>query len=157
MTFEEIKDFIDFFNKSGLSACKVSIPDAEGQTVNVELEKKPQTAVNIQELVPAQSVAAASAATVSPDQAAVVPVVEQKGDFIKSPMVGACYFSPSPEADTFVKVGDKIKKGQTVAIIEAMKIMNELQAEQDCEILEILLEDAHIVEFDTPIFKIKPL
>ena len=151
MTFEEIKDFIDFFNKSGLSSCKVSIPDAKGSTVNLELEKKSQTPTNIQEIVPASQ----------EDVTATIPiqtnVTDQKGDFIRSPMVGACYFSPSPEADTFVKVGDKVKKGQTVAIIEAMKIMNELQADQDCEIVEILLEDAHIVEFDTAIFKIKPL
>jgi acetyl-CoA carboxylase biotin carboxyl carrier protein len=56
---------------------------------------------------------------------------------------------------TYAKVGDKIKAGQTVCIVEAMKIMNEIQAEFDCEILEVLVENGQAVEFDTPLFKVK--
>ncbi|SFV68017.1 Biotin carboxyl carrier protein of acetyl-CoA carboxylase [hydrothermal vent metagenome] len=78
-----------------------------------------------------------------------------EGDIIKSPMVGTFYRAPSPDAAPFVKEGDKVKKGDTLCIIEAMKIMNELEAEFDCEILEILVENGEPVEFDTPLFRVK--
>ena len=70
-------------------------------------------------------------------------------------MVGTFYQAPSPDSPPYVKVGDKVKAGQTVCIVEAMKIMNEIQAEFDCEILEVLVEDGQAVEFDTPLFKVK--
>ena len=82
---------------------------------------------------------------------------EVEGELITSPMVGTFYQAPSPDSPPYVKVGDKVKKGQTLCIIEAMKIMNELEAEFDCEILEILVEDGQPVEFDTPLFKVKKL
>lgn len=78
-------------------------------------------------------------------------------DMIKSPMVGTFYRSPSPDSPPYVNVGDIIKKGQTVAIIEAMKIMNEIEAEFDCKIIEILVSDAKGVEFDTPLFVIEKI
>jgi len=82
---------------------------------------------------------------------------EVEGDLITSPMVGTFYQAPSPDSPPYVKVGDKVKKGQTLCIIEAMKIMNELEAEYDCEILEVLVEDGQPVEFDTPLFRVKRL
>jgi len=85
------------------------------------------------------------------------PECEVEGDLITSPMVGTFYQAPSPDSPPYVKVGDKVKKGQTLCIIEAMKIMNELEAEYDCEILEILVEDGQPVEFDTPLFRVKRL
>ena len=80
---------------------------------------------------------------------------EAQGDIISSPMVGTFYQAPSPDSPPYVKVGDKVKKGQTLCIIEAMKIMNEIEAEFDCEILEVLVEDGQPVEFDTPLFRVK--
>ena len=80
---------------------------------------------------------------------------EVEGEIITSPMVGTFYQAPSPDSPPYVKVGDKVKKGQTLCIIEAMKIMNELEAEFDCEIVEILVEDGQPVEFDTPLFRVK--
>lgn len=76
-------------------------------------------------------------------------------DTIKSPMVGTFYRAPSPDSPPYVNVGDVVKKGQVVAIIEAMKIMNEIEAEFDCKIIEILLADAKSVEFDTPLFVVE--
>ena len=78
-----------------------------------------------------------------------------EGEIIKSPMVGTFYRAPAPDAAPFVKEGDKVKKGDTLCIIEAMKIMNEIEAEFDCEILEILVENGEPVEFDTPLFRVK--
>ncbi len=84
--------------------------------------------------------------------------VEQRNSpCITSPMVGTFYQAPSPGSAPFVKVGDKITKGQTIAIIEAMKIMNEIEAEYDCKISKILLEDGEPVEFDMPLFEVEKI
>lgn len=74
---------------------------------------------------------------------------------IKSPMVGTFYSKSSPDAKEFVKVGDIVKKGQVLCIIEAMKLMNEIECEYDGEILEINVKDDSMVEFDQPLFKLK--
>ena len=72
-------------------------------------------------------------------------------------MVGTYYASPSPESPSFVEVGSTVKKGQTLCILEAMKIMNEVEAEFDCKILEILVKDGSPVEYDMPIFVVEKL
>lgn len=77
---------------------------------------------------------------------------EPGGDVVKSPIVGTFYESPSPEDPPFVKVGDKIEKGQTLCIIEAMKIMNEIEAEYSGTVEKILVDNASPVEFDQPLF-----
>merc|ERR1711879_840680 len=79
------------------------------------------------------------------------------GDTINAPMVGTFYASPSPEAGPFIKEGDTVKKGQTLCILEAMKIMNEVEAEFDCKIVKILVEDAAPVEYDMPMFEVEKL
>ena len=72
-------------------------------------------------------------------------------------MVGTFYRKPSPDDPEFVKVGDTVRKGDVLCIIEAMKVMNEIQAEESGEIVEILLEDSNSVEFGQALFKIRPL
>ncbi|MGY0373761.1 acetyl-CoA carboxylase biotin carboxyl carrier protein [Clostridium sp. JNZ J1-5] len=74
---------------------------------------------------------------------------------IKSPIVGTFYASSSPEEDSFVTVGSKVKKGDTLCIIEAMKLMNEVEAEDDYEIVEILVRNEDMVEYGQPIFRVK--
>ena len=76
-------------------------------------------------------------------------------DFITSPMVGTFYRSPSPGAAPYVSVGDTIKKGQTIGIVEAMKIMNEIEAEFDCKIVEIEVNDAQPVEYGTKLVMVE--
>ncbi|KAK9141114.1 hypothetical protein Scep_010795 [Stephania cephalantha] len=75
---------------------------------------------------------------------------------LKSPMAGTFYRSPGPGQPAFVKVGDKVQKGQSLCIIEAMKLMNEIEADQSGKIVEILLEDGKPVSVDTPLFVIEP-
>ncbi len=75
-----------------------------------------------------------------------------KGETVKSPIVGTFYKAPSPDSDPFVSVGDKISKGDTLCIVEAMKIMNEIEAEFGGTVQEILLDDGQPVEFDQPLF-----
>jgi acetyl-CoA carboxylase biotin carboxyl carrier protein len=77
------------------------------------------------------------------------------GDVVKSPIVGTYYEAPSPDADPFIKEGDKVSKGQTLCIIEAMKIMNEIEAEFSGTLQKILVKNGQAVEYDQPIFVIK--
>lgn len=85
------------------------------------------------------------------------PVLSENksGHEVKSPLVGTYYNSPSPDAEPFVRVGDTVTKGQTLAIIEAMKLMNEIECEQDGVIKEILVENESIVEYGQPLFIIE--
>ncbi len=76
---------------------------------------------------------------------------------ITSPIVGTFYRAPSPKSDAYVKEGDKVNKGQVLCILEAMKLMNELEAEYPCEIVKILVDNAQPVEFGEPLFEVKPL
>jgi acetyl-CoA carboxylase biotin carboxyl carrier protein len=147
MTFEEIKELIEVFDKSGLA--KLSVKEGE---FKIELDKNRastpvSTPVSIQ--APQAQISTPSQVVETKSQ------IDDNSDYITSPMVGTFYEAPSPTSDSYVKVGDKVKAGQTVCIVEAMKIMNEIQAEFDCEILEILVEDGQAVEFDTPLYKVR--
>lgn len=77
---------------------------------------------------------------------------QPSGEVVKSPIVGTFYRSPSPDDDPFVQVGDNVEKGETLCIVEAMKIMNEIESDYSGEVKKILVEDAEAVEFDQPLF-----
>lgn len=81
--------------------------------------------------------------------------VDVSCNVVKSPLVGTFYSSASPDAEPFVKVGDKVTKGQVLGIIEAMKLMNDIESDFDGEILEIMVNNKDMVEYDQPLFKIK--
>ena len=82
---------------------------------------------------------------------------EEEPLFITSPIVGTFYSAPAPDAPTFVKVGDHVKNGQTVCILEAMKLMNEIQSEFDCEIEAVLVSNEQKVGYGMPLFRVKKL
>ena len=82
---------------------------------------------------------------------------DEGNKFITSPIVGTFYRAPSPDADPFVEVGSKLQKGQVMCIIEAMKLMNELEADYPCEVKKILIENGQSVEYGEPIIEVKPL
>lgn len=114
----------------------------------------------VQFAAPAAAVApvAAPAAAAAAPAAAVEPaVVDDKYETINSPIVGSFYRKPSPEADAFADVGSIVEAGQTVCLVEAMKLFNEIEAEFKCKIIEILKEDAAPVEFGEPLFKVERL
>ncbi len=150
MDTKQIKSLMREFDDSGLSRIKITKED-----FSIELEK----ATNLV-AAPAAAVAAApaqaSAPAAAPTAQAPAPA-EITGDAILSPMVGTFYASPSPDSPPFVKVGDVIKKGQVVAILEAMKIMNELEADFDCKILEVLATNGQAVEYDMPLFIVEKM
>lgn len=79
----------------------------------------------------------------------------QEGEYIASPIVGTFYRSPSPDSPAYIEEGNTVKSGQTLCIIEAMKAMNELEAEYDCKILSILVENGQMVEYGTPLFSVE--
>ncbi len=150
MDMKQIKTLVQEFDASTLSKLKITL-----DSFSIELEKN----VGV---VQAPIMMAAPVATVSAPVVAAAVSAESvsapiSGDAILSPMVGTFYSSPSPDSAAFVKVGDRVKKGQVVAILEAMKIMNELEAEFDCEILEILKSDGQAVEYDMPLYAVKKL
>ena len=85
------------------------------------------------------------------------PRSDPGSEVITAPLVGTFYRAPTPDAAPFVEKGDRVKKGQTLCILEAMKLMNEFQAEFDLEIVAILAENAKMVEFGTPLFEVRKL
>ena len=97
----------------------------------------------------------AGAATTTTTQPQAEEAEEKGGNLVKSPLVGTFYAAPSEDAEPFVKVGDTVKKGQTLAIVEAMKLMNEIESEFDGVVTEILVENEDNVEYGQPLFRIQ--
>ncbi len=152
MDFKEIKELIRVFDKSELNKLKVK----EGE-FEVAMQKGFEGGTVVTTSAPAVVPTPTVSATPAPAPVAQAEQSSVSGDTINAPMVGTFYASPSPEASAFVKVGDKVKKGQTLCILEAMKIMNEVEAEFDCKILEILVDNASPVEYDMPLFVVEKL
>lgn len=155
MDFKEIKELIRVFDKSELNKLKVKEGEFEvamqkGFEGNTVVTAAPVAAAPVAPVI-APAVTTEAITTCSTEDPSVC------GDTINAPMVGTFYVSPSPEAPSFVKVGDTVKKGQTLCILEAMKIMNEVEAEFDCKILKVLVDDASPVEYDMPIFLVEKI
>ncbi len=155
MNLDEIKELIRVFGRSKLE--KLQIKDGDFEiTMKKEGTATPLTAVQTQESAPVQT-PVPSAVPLTEAVAKEETSKEIEGELITSPMVGTFYTSPSPDSPPFVNVGDVVRKGQTLCILEAMKIMNELEAEFDCKILEVLVQDGQPVEYDTPLFRVERL
>lgn len=104
----------------------------------------------------------AAGVPMAPSMPAAAPAAEATEEdddetFIISPIVGTFYSAPAPDAPAFVKVGDQVKNGQTVCILEAMKLMNEIQSDFDCEIEAVLVSNEQKVEYGQPLFRVKKL
>lgn len=106
-------------------------------------------------VIPAPVPGAVIPAPAAPAPAAPVPAPEAEGSFIKAPLVGTFYAASSPDAAPFAPVGTAVKKGQTVCILEAMKMMSEVPAPADGIIAEVLVSDGELVGFDQPLFRLK--
>lgn len=147
---DEIKEFIALLEDSSLSV--LELENENGSKIRLE---KPQFVNQTAQFInqaPLQEAVPAPAAQNAPVQAA--PAADT-GKSIDAPIVGVFYVAPSPDAQPYVSVGKQVKKGDTVCIIEAMKCMNEIQAEEDGEIVEILAKDGELVEYGQPLFKIR--
>lgn len=147
MEYDKIKQLMEDMGKSNIEELEIEFP--EGMKISM---KKNVAVASVQQQVVAQQ------PTNIPVIQTTQPVEEEpKEEYkeIKSPMVGTFYSKPSPDKEAFVKVGDKVKKGQVVCIIEAMKLMNEIEAEFDGEVVEVCLNDGDAVEYGKPLFKLK--
>ena len=146
METSEIFELLDKFDKSSLSEVIINRGD-----VKVTLRKPSAHFVVSQGApLPVQAVVPPHHAAGQPQ-----PTIADEGDVITSPIVGTFYRSASPDSPPFVEQDSRVAKGQTLCILEAMKVMNELEAEFDCIILDVLVENGKMVEFGTPLFKVK--
>lgn len=159
MNITEIKDLMGQFDQSSLR--EFSYTNGSEQ---LHFSKNEAVAVPAPvELAPTvSSLPAAPSATSSPNpepapEAPVVsaPVVEAEGEVVESPLVGVAYLSPAPDKPAFVSVGDSVKKGQTLMIIEAMKVMNEVPAPRDGVVTEVLVANEAVIEFGQGLVRIK--
>ncbi|MFQ5526895.1 MAG: acetyl-CoA carboxylase biotin carboxyl carrier protein [Thermoanaerobaculia bacterium] len=150
MTFEQIKALIDIVCQKGLHELEVERSDFRVKIVG--------GAPVAQASLPSAVAPAAPAAAPGPQPApaALASVGEHKGGHtIASPIVGTYYAAPSPDSDPYVQVGDRVGVGQVLCIVEAMKLMNEIESDVDGEIVEILPSNAQPVEFGEPLFIIR--
>lgn len=148
MSIETIKTLIHEFNDSNLTKLKLNYEDFE-----IELEKSQELSGT--QVVAVQPVTTQFAPVATAEVNINTGVAPEAKQYIKSPMVGTFYTASSPDSKPFASVGDHVKKGDVVCIVEAMKLMNEVEAEIDGEIVEILVKNEEMVEFDQPLFVIK--
>ena len=155
MDLDKIERLLDLASKSGMS--EVIVEDGEFKlTVRAQPRIKSQV-VQAAPVVPAPAAAPAAPAAAAPAEAPAAAEAAEPGSgagetLVQAPIVGTFYAAPSPDADPFVKVGDRVEVGQTLCIIEAMKLMNEIQAEASGTVKQILIENGQPVEFDQPLF-----
>tara|TARA_B110000114_G_scaffold177816_1_gene210068 strand:+ start:649 stop:1119 length:471 start_codon:yes stop_codon:yes gene_type:complete len=155
MNIKEIQDLIKFVAKSGVNEVEIEQKD-------FKIIIKSQAEAKEQIIVQAAPVAAAPVAALPPapaaPAAAAAPAEEENSNYItvKSPMIGTFYRSAGPDKDSFVNVGDTIGVGDTVCIIEAMKLFNEIEAEVSGKIIKVLVDDSTPVEYDQPLFVVDP-
>ena len=156
MDADKIVKIIEAVNASGLT--DVSI---ESQEVSIKLSRAVHAAAAA---APVMAVPMAATIQPMPVQHVQVHAAEESAaahdpslKLVTSPIVGTFYASPKPESPAFVSVGSKVKKGDGLCIIEAMKLMNEIDAEFDCEIVEICAKNEQMVEFGQTLFKVRPL
>lgn len=139
MEYEKIKQLMTDMGNSKLTSIDIEFPDG----VKIKMEKN-TTVATVQQVVVEEK-----ANDPEPKKEEV-----QTGNIVKSPMVGTFYIKPSPTSNPYVEVGSEVKKGTVLCIIEAMKLMNEIESEFDGKIVEILVKDGEPVEYGQPLFRI---
>jgi acetyl-CoA carboxylase biotin carboxyl carrier protein len=159
MNLSEIQELIKFVSRSGVTEVGIEQKDFKItiKSESKKIKKEEQTIVVQQAPVAAAPVAAAPAPVAAAPATPAAPVVEASNLItIKSPMIGTFYRSPGPDKDSFVNVGDTVKQGDPVCIIEAMKLFNEIESEISGKIVKVLVDDASPVEYDQPLFLVEP-
>ena len=169
MDIKEIQNLIRFVAKSGASEVnletedfKITIKTASDQ---IGTNGDQPVVQHVAQVLPAQVPGAAPQPPVAVQQVPAAPPAEKKESQeedtskyveVRSPMIGTMYRRPSPDKDVFVSVGDEIKKGDVVCIIEAMKLFNEIESEVSGKIVKVLVDDQTPVEYDQPLFLVEP-
>ena len=159
MNLNQIQDLIKFVAKSGVSEVeieqkdfKITIKTPAGRK-EVQVIAAPAPAYPVATPLP---VAAAPVAAPAPAAPAAAPTSDSKYITVKAPMIGTFYRAAGPGKPVFVNVGDEIKAGKTICIIEAMKLFNEIESEVSGKIVKVLVDDAKPVEYDQPLFLVDP-
>ncbi|HLU16859.1 MAG TPA: acetyl-CoA carboxylase biotin carboxyl carrier protein [Edaphocola sp.] len=157
MEFKQIQELLKAVNKSTISELKIK---QEGFEITIKQATAEPLAMPVAQFVPAAQpvMAPAPTPTAAPapapapaaEAAAPAPAADQK--VIKSPMIGTFYRASAPEKPPFVNVGDEVKVGQVVCIVEAMKLFNEIESEVSGRIVKVLVDDGTPVEYDQPLF-----
>ena len=149
MEVKEMKELI-----AAVSSANVDEFEYNNEEFSIRIAKKKAKIATVDASVagvPVQS------AAIMPEQNEEQPEELLYGDEIKAPLVGTFYVAPSEGAEPFVSVGDKVKKGQVIGIVEAMKLMNEIQCDYDCEIEAVLVSNEQKVEYGQPLFRVRKL
>lgn len=162
MDFKQIQELVKMINKSNIS--ELSIEQDKFKITIKQKDNETAQVITVPAVAPVQAVApvmpVATAAPAAPAAAAAAPkAAEAASDklvTIKSPMIGTFYRSPGPDKPSFINIGDEIKAGKVVCIIEAMKLFNEIESEVSGKIVKVLVDDASPVEYDQPLFLVEP-
>ena len=156
MDLRKLKTLIDLVAESGIA--EIEVTEGEDKVRIVKYAPSPAASPTVMPMTAAMlpaTMALPGAAGAAPSPAGAAPAAElPKGNLVKSPMVGTFYRAPSPGANAFVEIGQTVKPGDTLCIIEAMKLLNEIEAEVAGEIKEILVENGQAVEYGQPLFVI---
>ena len=152
MDIRKIKKLIELIEETGIAEIEIK----EGEE-SVRLSRQ-TVAAPVQTTIPLPQVQAPTPAVATPSVESPAPIAAEKtitGHCVKSPMVGTMYDSPSPEANAFVRIGQKVSAGDTLCIVEAMKMFNEIEADRDGVIADILVSNGEAVEYGQPLFVIE--
>ena len=149
MEYEKIKQLMDDMGNSKLTEINIDFPD--GTKISMKKETIGAT-INCQ---PIETNNVGAISNRSQAETKQIEMEQEEGNIVKSPMVGTFYIKPSPTAEAYVEVGKEVKKGDVLCIIEAMKLMNEIESEYAGTVVEILVKDGETVEYGTPLFRIQ--
>ena len=150
MNYKEIKEIVDDFGNAKIDEISIEFPD--GTKVSMKKNTAPvMPKESVQYIVPTPAEKTEVVANKAEN------TKEEKEDYkvVKSPMVGTFYSKSSPKAKPYVEVGSKVKKGDILCIVEAMKLMNEIESEFDGEVVEVCVKDGDMVDYGKPLFKLK--
>lgn len=158
MEYKQIQELVKMINKSNIS--ELSIKDGEFEITIKQENGLTGTPVYTQPIAVAQQAAPVTSAPAAPVVNAAPPaeapvVNNDKLHTIKSPMIGTFYRSPSPDKPAFVNVGDEVKPGMPLCIVEAMKLFNEIECEVSGKVVKVLIDEASPIEYDQPMFIIE--
>ena len=164
LTFEQIKELIDLvashrlngfeLEKSGFRL-KIDGQAVAGAVASSDASPPVVASAPVVAAAPAAPVAAPPPPAAAPAPESAAPSLPPNAHILNSPIVGTFYRAPNPDAGNFAEVGDRVSKGQVLCIVEAMKLMNEIESDADGEILEIYVENGQPVEYGEPLFAIK--
>ena len=150
MEYDEIKQLIDDMGNSKLTSISIDFPDG----TKISMSKLDEDAIKVINTLEKNN--DNKKEDINEIKSEEIEKEEKiEGNIITSPMVGTFYSKPSPTSEPYVEVGKRVNKGDTVCIVEAMKLMNEIESEFSGEIVEVFLEDGKPVEYGTPLFRIK--